>query len=126
MHTYEVRPRKDHRGDDLISDALPFGRLWYSERKAASNAIRYAKFRSPSHPAVIRVYDEAGNVIERTSTQATSKSGERYARETVASASIEKRLFLIQKRHSPRIEAVITTDHTHATGIDFSLEDWRG
>jgi len=24
---YEVRPRKDKRGIDLISDALPFGRL---------------------------------------------------------------------------------------------------
>jgi hypothetical protein len=30
-HIYEVRPRKDHRGFDLISDALPFGRLWYGE-----------------------------------------------------------------------------------------------
>jgi hypothetical protein len=29
-HVYEVRPRKDHRGVDLISDALPFGRLWYA------------------------------------------------------------------------------------------------
>src|SRR5262245_34987437 len=29
MHVYEVRPRKDHRGVDLISDVLPFGRLWY-------------------------------------------------------------------------------------------------
>jgi len=29
MHIYEVRPRKDHRGVDLISDVLPFGRLWY-------------------------------------------------------------------------------------------------
>jgi hypothetical protein len=28
VHTYEVRSRKDHRGVDLISDALPFGRLW--------------------------------------------------------------------------------------------------
>jgi hypothetical protein len=27
MHIYEVRPREDHRGVDLISDALPFGRL---------------------------------------------------------------------------------------------------
>ena len=27
-HAYEVRPRKDKRGVDLISDALPFGRLW--------------------------------------------------------------------------------------------------
>jgi hypothetical protein len=25
-HVYEVRPRKDHRGVDLISDVLPFGR----------------------------------------------------------------------------------------------------
>jgi hypothetical protein len=25
---YEVRPRKDKRGVDLISDALPFGQLW--------------------------------------------------------------------------------------------------
>ena len=24
MHVYEVRPRKDHRGVDLISDVLPF------------------------------------------------------------------------------------------------------
>jgi len=27
MHLYEVRPRKDHRGIDLVSDALPFGQL---------------------------------------------------------------------------------------------------
>jgi hypothetical protein len=26
MHTYEVRPRKDKRGVDLVSDVLPFGR----------------------------------------------------------------------------------------------------
>jgi hypothetical protein len=26
---YEVLRRKDKRGADLISDALPFGRLWY-------------------------------------------------------------------------------------------------
>jgi hypothetical protein len=46
MHSYEVRPRKDKRGVDLISDALPFGRLWYGELNAASNAIGYAKFYS--------------------------------------------------------------------------------
>jgi hypothetical protein len=63
-HVYEVRPRKDHRGVDLISDALPFGRLWYAESNAIANAIGYAKFRSRSHDAVIRVYDDAGNVIE--------------------------------------------------------------
>jgi hypothetical protein len=64
MHAYEVRPRKDHRGVDLISDALPFGRLWYGGANAASNAIGYAEQYSRSHDAVIRVYDEAGNVIE--------------------------------------------------------------
>ena len=46
QHAYEVRPRKDHRGVDLISDALPFGRLWYSGQNATSNAIAYAKFYS--------------------------------------------------------------------------------
>jgi hypothetical protein len=64
QHVYEVRPRKDKRGVDLISDTLPFGRLWYVEPNAVSNAIGYAKFFSRSHDAVIRVYDEAGNVIE--------------------------------------------------------------
>jgi hypothetical protein len=39
-----VRPRKDKRGADLISDALPFGKLWYGEPNAISNAIGYAKF----------------------------------------------------------------------------------
>jgi hypothetical protein len=38
-HVYEVRPRKDHRGVDLISDVLPFGRLWYDGPDAAANAI---------------------------------------------------------------------------------------
>jgi hypothetical protein len=64
QHFYEVRPRKDHRGFDLVSDALPFGRLWYSEPNAVGNAIGYAQHRSRSHYAVIRVYDAAGNVIE--------------------------------------------------------------
>jgi hypothetical protein len=31
MHEYEVRPQPDKRGLNLISDALPFGRLWYVE-----------------------------------------------------------------------------------------------
>jgi len=43
---------------------LPFGRLWYGEPNALSNAIGYAMHRSRSHDAVIRVYDSAGSVIE--------------------------------------------------------------
>jgi hypothetical protein len=46
-------PRKDRRGVNLISDVLPFGRLWYGEPKAVSNAVEYAKFYSRSHDAVI-------------------------------------------------------------------------
>ena len=38
-HVYEVGPRKDHRGVVLISDALPFGRLWYGEPNAASSRL---------------------------------------------------------------------------------------
>jgi len=54
----------DQRGVYLISDALPFGRLWYGESNAIANAIGYAQHRSRSHNAVIRVYDAAGKVIE--------------------------------------------------------------
>jgi hypothetical protein len=41
---------QDWRGVDLISDALPFGRLWYED---VSAAVEYAKHRSRSHHAVI-------------------------------------------------------------------------
>ena len=61
LHAYEIRSRKDHRGVNLISDALPFGRLWYTK---PDDAVDYAKHRSRSHDAVIHVYGEAGNVIE--------------------------------------------------------------
>jgi hypothetical protein len=61
QHVYEVRPRKDKRRFDLISDALPFGRFWYTQ---VLHAIGYAEFYSRSHHVVIRVYDAAGNVIE--------------------------------------------------------------
>ncbi len=40
-----------------------FGRLWY-EKPNVGHAIGYAKFRSRSHDAVIRVYDDAGDMIE--------------------------------------------------------------
>ena len=47
-----------------MSDVLPFGRLWYSEPSAVANAIGYAEHRSRSRDAVIRIFDEAGNVIQ--------------------------------------------------------------
>jgi hypothetical protein len=53
-------------GDEARRHAAP---------NAISNAIGYAKFRSRSHQAVIRVYDEAGNVIE-THEHAVASSGD--------------------------------------------------
>jgi hypothetical protein len=79
---YEIRLRGDKRGFDLISDALPFGRLWYDGPNAISNAIGYAKHRSRSHDAVIRVYDYAGNVIEN------AQARERVQRETELTFSL--------------------------------------
>ena len=54
MHTYEIRPRKDGRGFDLISDVPPSGRLWYLEVR---QAIDFAKHQSRLHDAVTNVYD---------------------------------------------------------------------
>ena len=47
LHAYEIRPRKDHRGVDLISDALPFG--------APNGSASLIIGGSRSHDAVIRV-----------------------------------------------------------------------
>ena len=55
MHLYEVRPRRYKRGVDLISDALPFGALWYTK---PDDAVSYAAFFSRSRHAIIRVYDD--------------------------------------------------------------------
>jgi len=65
---------------NLISDALPFGRLWYGEPDAIANAIEYAKHRSRSHDAVIRVYDDNGSermriLPEGDATGAVAESG---------------------------------------------------
>jgi hypothetical protein len=50
VHVYEIRPRKDHRGVNLIADALPFGRFRYGEPNVVSNAISYASFTAVPTP----------------------------------------------------------------------------
>jgi len=67
-HVYEVRPRKDKRGVDLISDALPFGRLWYAK---APDAVDYAKFYSRSDDGVIRGCDKNFRVCDRDQPPST-------------------------------------------------------
>jgi hypothetical protein len=58
---YGVRPRKDHRGVDPISDALPFGRLWYGEPNAINHAIGYAT-HSASHFPLKRIANDSAFV----------------------------------------------------------------
>jgi hypothetical protein len=62
-HVYEIRPRKDRRGFELIGDLLPLGLLWFEGPDALVDAVRYAKFYSSSHPAIIRVFDESSTVV---------------------------------------------------------------
>ncbi|PYK54249.1 MAG: hypothetical protein DME48_08770 [Verrucomicrobia bacterium] len=64
VQVYEIRPRPDKHGFDLISDAMPYSPLWYRGPNAIREAIAHAKVISRSHDAVIRVYDDAGNVVE--------------------------------------------------------------
>jgi hypothetical protein len=73
---------------DLISDALPFGRLCYAEPNAVSNAIGYALHRSRAHRALIHVYDDAGTVMETQEHDGEFKSSEqRQMRKTASQPS---------------------------------------
>jgi hypothetical protein len=64
VHIFEIRPRADEHGFDLSSDALPFSPMWYRGSNAIGDAVRCARSYSRSHPVVVRLYDDAGNVIE--------------------------------------------------------------
>jgi len=63
---YEVRPRKDRDGFDLISKLFRYGPIWYAGPDAIRNAIAYAKYcsHSRSQRAVIRVLDDSGAVVQ--------------------------------------------------------------
>jgi len=76
VEAYEVGQRSDKRGVNLISDALPFGRLWYGESNAVSNAVDYARFRSRSHDAGSRLRCTGQRGRNSMSTRVISKSPE--------------------------------------------------
>ena len=63
---YEVRPRKDREGIDLISELFRHGPIWYAGPDAVRYAIAYAKYRSHSRSqrAIIRVLDDSGAVVQ--------------------------------------------------------------
>jgi hypothetical protein len=63
---YEIRPRKDRDGFDLISELFGYGPIWYAGPDAVRNAIAYAKYCAHfrSQRAIIRVLDDSGAVVE--------------------------------------------------------------
>jgi hypothetical protein len=61
---YEIRPRKERDGFDLIGDRLQDGPIWYAGPDAVRRAIAFAKYCSRSRWAIIRVFNESGNVTE--------------------------------------------------------------
>ena len=63
---YEVRPRKDRDGFELMSKLFRYGPIWYAGPDAIRNAIAYAKYRSHfrSQRAIIRVLDDSGSVVQ--------------------------------------------------------------
>jgi hypothetical protein len=65
LHAYEIRPRKDKRGVNLISDALPFGRLWYGEPNAAGQ--RKSAFGAPDQGNSTRIADSISGKARRFS-----------------------------------------------------------
>ena len=115
-HSYEVRSRRDKRGFDLISDALPFGRLWYTK---PDDAVDYAKFYSRSHHAVIRVYDDAGNVIETQEHEGRFQIS--YARVRVESRSKDDNF---DRTDDLRSRNGVALTRSHCTMPDDRLQRW--
>jgi hypothetical protein len=65
MPVYKVRSRKDHRAVDLSpmrSHSVSCGTASQTQSVTQSGT---QSFSAGQHNAVIRVYDEAGNVIEK-------------------------------------------------------------
>jgi hypothetical protein len=79
---YEIRPRKDRDGFDLIGDRLRFGPIWYAGPDAVLYAVAYAKYRarSRSRRAIIRVFNEEGNVTETHAGKIPSRKSNRVRR----------------------------------------------
>ena len=79
---YEIRPREERDGFDLIGDRLQDGPIWYAGPDAVRRAVAYAKYRScsRSHRAIIRVLNEEGNVTETHAGEIPSRKSNRVRR----------------------------------------------
>jgi hypothetical protein len=82
LDVYEIRPRKDRDGFDLIGGRLRFGPVWYAGPDAVRYAVAYAKYcsRSRSHRAIIRVFNEEGNLTETHAGEIPGRKSNRARR----------------------------------------------
>ena len=72
-HVYEVRPRKDHRGVDLISDALPFGPPFNSTSAAAASVPTEATPRLRENYVIAPVAGKKIRSRARSEARASSR-----------------------------------------------------
>ena len=70
QYVYEVRPLRNKPGVALISEALPFGRLWFDGPNPISDAVDFAKFYGRACDVNIRVFDFEGNIVKEHSQKA--------------------------------------------------------
>ena len=98
QHVYEVRPRKDRRGIDLIGERLPLGVLWFEGPDAIKDAINYARFFSQPHPAIVRVLDESGTLA------VTLESADDFSRAVNISASPPRPCFMSSPKSIARFK----------------------
>ena len=77
---YEIRLREERDGFDLIGDRLQDGPIWYAGPDAVRYAVAYAKYCSRWHRAIIRVFNEEGNVTETHAGEIPNRQSNRVLR----------------------------------------------
>jgi len=114
-HLYEVLPRSDKRGVDLISDALPYGALCYGEPNAVSNVIDYAKFRSRCitrryYTGSVAIKNDSSAILAANSSSAQRQSKNQPKPRCRAKPMLTTALrivFAVSKNRGPRDRSVI-------------------
>ena len=59
VREYEVRPGASGSGFDLLSTALPGGKLWFEKEHVAAG---YARLHAGAEPMLLRIFDADGRL----------------------------------------------------------------
>ena len=73
QHLYEVRPRKDHRGVDQISDALPFDLVRDNSETILLSKSRMIRHNSPMTPLLSDSSPASGRIRRNNSVKYCGK-----------------------------------------------------